>query len=544
MSFPGIADVLEDVSREIPGRPAIVTGDGVTTWKMLGERAAGLAGHMCDAGLGHQAKVGVYLRNGSEYLETVFAALKAGLVPINVNYRYGTSELRYLFENADVEAVVFDQSFAPVIEELRPQLPEATKWYCVGPTTLGDVTPYETAVRYRSRGRSGGHRRSPDDIVMVYTGGTTGMPKGVMWRQGDLVRILASKGGAVEPIVPPADESTPVDLERDPQVCLVACPLMHGTGLFNALGAMMKGDTVVLLGGATFDARELCRAIAENAVTTVVIVGDSFARPLLQVLDDAPEEDYLGSVRTIISSGATWSQDVKARLLAHNIAMTLVDSFGASEISGLGRSVSTNGKIRQTGAFELSEHARLIDEQGQLVVQGSSQSGMIVVGGPLPLGYYKDPERTARTFREVDGQRFAVTGDWAKYTADGDLVFVGRGSGCINSAGEKIFPEEVEEAIKLHPGVADAAVFGVADGQFGQKVAAVVEPDDGRRLVPSEIMDHVRLHLAGFKVPRHVWFVDSLERTPAGKLDYQRVRSMTEDLLADAYPADDGVAGA
>jgi fatty-acyl-CoA synthase len=224
--------------------------------------------------------------------------------------------------------------------------------------------------------------------------------------------------------------------------------------------------------------------------------------------------------------------------------MTLVDSFGASEISGLGRSVSTNGKIRQTGAFELSEHARLIDEQGQLVVQGSSQSGMIVVGGPLPLGYYKDPERTARTFREVDGQRFAVTGDWAKYTADGDLVFVGRGSGCINSAGEKIFPEEVEEAIKLHPGVADAAVFGVADGQFGQKVAAVVEPDDGRRLVPSEIMDHVRLHLAGFKVPRHVWFVDSLERTPAGKLDYQRLRSMTEDLLADAYPADDGVAGA
>lgn len=521
-----LADALEAAARLDPEAPAIIFGDRVTTWKAFEERAGGLARHLVDAGLEHQSKVAVYLRNGPEHLETVFAVLKAGMIPINVNYRYGPIELRYLFDNADVEAVVFDEAFAPVVKKLRPEMPEVRHWYLVGAAEVSDVTPYESAVRHRSSEVE--PRRDPDDVMMIYTGGTTGMPKGVMWRQSDLVSMLTRKARGT-----PSSPSggVPDGPAHSEEVYLIACPLMHGTGLFMALAALLTGATVVTLTGATFDPRELCRAISAQRVTAVILVGDAFSRPLLRLLDTDPDAYDISSIRSITSAGAMWSRDVKEGLLRHNDAMALIDSFGASEVSGLGRSVSTARTIKGTAVFDISEHAHLVDERGEVIGPESTQPGMVEVGGPLPLGYYKDPEKTSLTFRIIGGQRVAVTGDWAHYTPDGEMMFLGRGSGCINSGGEKIFPEEVEEAIKLHPDVADAAVLGVPHELFGQMVVALVEPLEGREIGEPEIVDHVRHQVAGFKVPRQVWFVSSLERTPSGKLDSERLRSMADSLL-------------
>ena len=531
----GIAEILERLSTLKPDKPVIIAGDHVTTWSSFNERAEGLAHCFLAAGLDHQSKVAVYLRNGPHYLETVFAAFKAGMIPVNVNYRYGVAELVYLFENADIEAVVYDSSFDACVVELREQLAGIRLWCRVGMTDEGDAIPYEEAVR--CHGPEGAFGRDVDDLVIIYTGGTTGLPKGVMWRQTDIVPLLADKrevaAGGVGAESGDGRSTEIVDFDH---ICLVACPLMHGTGLFMALAVLLGGGTIVTLTGSTFEADELCHAVATNQVTSVILVGDAFARPLLRSLDAAPDGYDISSIRSIVSSGAMWSHEVKAGLLEHNRAMTLVDSFGASEISGLGRSVSTAETIKGTGFFEISEYAHLVDEGGLLIEPDSTKPGLVVVGGPLPIGYYKEPEKTAATFLVIGGTRYARTGDWARYTDDGSLVFLGRGSGCINSAGEKIFPEEVEETIKRHQGVTDAAVLGVPDEQFGQKVVALVQAGHAE-VSEALIRDHVRKHLAGFKVPRRVWFVPSLERTPSGKLDYIRLRAKVGTLQGEDTPA-------
>jgi fatty-acyl-CoA synthase len=482
------------------------------------------------AGLGHQSKVAVYLRNGPEYLETVFAAFKAGLIPINVNYRYGVAELLHLFNDADIEAVVFDSSFDSVVRELRDGLPAITFWCRVGQGDGIDAVPYQSAVSYR--GPTELNRTDGDDLVMIYTGGTTGMPKGVMWRQADLVPLLARKRERTVGTSPlgPSDDQPANAVAQSHQICLIACPLMHGTGLFMALATLIGDGTVVTLTGAKFDPYQLLRTVAANRVTSIILVGDAFARPILRALDVALGESDISSVRSIVSAGAMWSHDVKAGLLEHNPTMTLVDSFGASEVSGLGESISTGETIKGTATFNLSEHAHLVDEAGAVIPPESPKPGLVVVGGPLPVGYYKDPKKTASTFQTIGGQRYAITGDWAHYTDGGSLVFLGRGSGCINSGGEKIFPEEVEEVIKLLQGVADAAVLGVPDKQFGQKLVSLVQSEEGVTLSLLEITAHVQVNLAGYKVPRHVWFVPSLERTPSGKLDYERLRKMVDEL--------------
>jgi fatty-acyl-CoA synthase len=532
----GIAQILERLSALKPDEPAIIAGDHITTWKSFNGRAEGLARCFQAAGLDHQSKVAVYLRNGPHYLETVFAAFKAGMIPVNVNYRYGVTELVYLFENADIEAVVFDSSFDACVVELCEQLAGIRLWCRVGMTDGGDAIPYEEAVRYH--GPTEAFERDIDDLVIIYTGGTTGLPKGVMWRQTDIVPLLAGKQDVtVSGVGSELGDGRSTQLADFDHICLIACPLMHGTGLFMALAALLGGGTVVTLTGATFDADELCHAVATNRVTSVVLVGDAFARPILRSLNAAADAHDISSIRSIVSSGAMWSHEVKAGLLEHNRAMILVDSFGASEISGLGRSVSTAETIKGTGFFEISEYAHLVDEGGLLIGPDSTEPGLVVVGGPLPIGYYKDPEKTAATFLVIGGTRYARTGDWARYTDDGSLVFLGRGSGCINSGGEKIFPEEVEEIIKRHRGIVDAAVLGIPDEQFGQRVVALVQPDHSVPLSEVEVRDHVRSHLAGFKVPRQLWFVPSLERTPSGKLDFERLRAMVDTFQRGDAPA-------
>jgi acyl-CoA synthetase (AMP-forming)/AMP-acid ligase II len=454
------------------------------------------------------------------------AALHARLVPVNTNYRYGDDELAYLWDNADCTAVVFHGTFAERTARLRGRCPRVATWVHVDDGTdpcPAWAEPFDALAA--PRGAPTSRERSGDDLVLLYTGGTTGMPKGVMWPQDDLFRRLNAGGTRRYDHDAGLDELV-VALEREgtgPTV-VVACPLMHGTGLFSTLETLIEAGTVVLLASRRFDATELVDTIAETAADVVVIVGDPFARPVLEALRSSGRTDRIASLRGIISSGAMWSEEVKRGLLEINPGMLLIDGFSSSEALGMGASVMGAGLTRRTAEFTLGEDVRVLAEDGTEVTAGSDVPGMLALGGRLPLGYYKDAAKTDATFRTIDGRRYSVPGDWAKVREDGTILLLGRGSQCINTAGEKVFPEEVEEALKTHPAVDDACVLGVKDDRWGEVVMAVVEPHDGVVPDEAELIAHVKDRLAHYKAPHRVRVVDSIGRTPAGKMDYARHR--------------------
>jgi fatty-acyl-CoA synthase len=536
------ADVYEAVADAVPDTPAQLHGETVVLWRDFDSRANALAADLLAAGLDEQAKVAVYTYNCPEYLQAYVAAFKAGLVPVNTNYRYGPEELRYLFDNADAEAVIFHTAFAPLLEDLRHELPRVRRWYAVVDHESGADGPVPPwAVDFESVvGRNAGADRtmapwgrSPDHILMLYTGGTTGIPKGVMWAQAQLWRVLGSGGNAVLGAEPPADLDAIRARTQPGPVTLPACPLMHGTGQFMALVTLSVGGTVCTLPHRSFDADRLWRTAQDIAANVIVIVGDAFARPMAAALDRARDEGRpyeLSPVRVIISSGVMWSQEVKAAMAAHLPAALLVDSYGSSEAVGLGASVSLGGQTTETAQFQLGERVHVFTEQGQPVVPGSDEVGFVAISGDLPVGYYKDPDKTARTFRTIDGVRYSIPGDYATVDTDGSLRLLGRGSVCINTGGEKVFPEEVEEVLKQHPDVVDAVCVGLPDERFGEVICAVVEPTDGD-VDAEEVVAFVKSRLAGYKAPRHVLSVDSIGRSPAGKVDYAGLRNLARHRL-------------
>jgi acyl-CoA synthetase (AMP-forming)/AMP-acid ligase II len=364
---------------------------------------------------------------------------------------------------------------------------------------------------------------SGDDLFFLYTGGTTGMPKGVMWRQDDLFALLnvAALGGL--PDVGTTEELADVLAASGPGgVGLPACPLMHGTGLFSAMTTLSQGGCVVLLSERHYDPAELARAIEQHGVQVIAIVGDPFARPLLRLLDANPGRFNITSIVSIVSSGAMWSEEIKAGLLAHHPGMLLLDAFSSSEALGMGASISGGGTTERTARFTLSPNVRVTTEDGADVVPGSGDVGWLMLGGRNPLGYYKDETKSDATFRVVDGVRYSVPGDMALVNADGSIQLLGRGSQCINTGGEKVFPEEVEEALKTHPAVADACVVGVPDDEFGQRVVASVELHAGTIADEGDLLAHVRETLAGYKAPRAIRFVDTIGRASNGKMEYAR----------------------
>ena len=351
---------------------------------------------------------------------------------------------------------------------------------------------------------------------MLYTGGTTGMPKGVMWPMGELIDAFAKSGGDPNAVWQPPAASGPVGLP--------ACPLMHGTGAFVAFIVLDVAGSIVTLQKRNFDPVELLDTIERSKANVIAIVGDAFAKPILRTLDETPGRWDLSSLLAIISSGVMWSEEVKQGLLKHHQGMILQDSFGSSEAVGMGQSVSTGGAVSHTASFTLGDNARVIREDGTPIEAGSGEVGMLAVRGLVPVGYYKDEEKSARTFRVIDGVRYSIPGDFATVEADGTLKVLGRGSVCINTGGEKVFPEEVEEVLKRHDGVRDVAVVGVPDDKWGEAITAVVEPESGAELSEDEIITHVKANLAAFKAPKRVLFVDSIGRSPAGKLDYPGLR--------------------
>ncbi|HYE45605.1 MAG TPA: AMP-binding protein, partial [Caulobacter sp.] len=478
------ADVWESIARAVPDRPAQVQGDRVHSWRDFDRRANALAAHFVARGLGHQAKVAAFLYNAPEYLESYYAAFKAGLAPVNTNYRYEPEELFYLFDNADAEAIVFHAGFAAKLEPIRARLPRVRAWVAVaepGADIPGWATEYESIVAAGAETFVAPWGRSGDDLLLLYTGGTTGMPKGVMWRQDDLFQVLGA-GGNVAAGIPPlenAAEAATRAVTRKaggmelpaPTVLVAACPLMHGTAQFGSFGALTGGGTIVCLPSRRFDPIELWNEVERTGANSVSIVGMAFAAPMLEALEANPGRWDLSKVVRLGSSGTVWGYENKQGLLRHlPEGCVIFDSLGSSEAVGLGASQSVRGAEAGTAQFLVGPNAAVFKEDGSRVEPGSGERGMVAVGGFIPVGYYKDPEKSARTFKEFEGRRWSLPGDFAEVNADGTMKLLGRGSQVVNTGGEKVFPEEVEEALKTHPSVEDALVVGLPDERWGQAV--------------------------------------------------------------------------
>ncbi|MEQ8438279.1 MAG: acyl-CoA synthetase [Ilumatobacter fluminis] len=527
------ADLWEVVADELPDAPAAIHGDRRITWADFDRRADGVAKTLLDAGLERQQAFAQYLYNCPEYMESMFAGFKGAFVPVNTNYRYTADELLYLWDNADAGAVVFHGCFVDTIDPIREQLPKVKVWLWVddGSGPCPDwATPYEDAAASATERTIPDWGRTGDDLNMLYTGGTTGMPKGVMWRQDDLAVVLTATLGN-----PLSDEGSAADrrgtYSQPGRSFLPACPQMHGTGNFPGLSALTDGGCIVTLTDRHFDPVELLDTIEREGVNVISIVGDAFGKPILKALDANRGRWNLASLVGITSSGVMWSKEVKQGLLDHHPNMLLLDAFSSSEALGMGSSISGMGQTAETAKFELTENSIVIDENDEPIAAGCGEIGRLAVGGRQPLGYYKDPEKSARTFLHINGGRYSCPGDFATVEDDGTITLLGRGSVCINTGGEKVFPEEVEEALKRHPAVLDAVVVGVPDEKFGEAVTGVVEPREGESIDESALIAHVRETLAAYKSPKRIVVVDTIGRAPNGKVDYKRLKAEATETL-------------
>jgi 3-oxocholest-4-en-26-oate---CoA ligase len=519
------ATVLETVADVRADRPAVTHGDRTLTWRELDERASRLAAFLAERGIGAQARVAIALYNGPEYLESVFAVLKLRAIPVNVNYRYRAEEMRHLFGDAQVAAVIFDASLGVRVAEAQAGTPGRHTLIQVGEAPTADpVSGYEQIIRAADplpRAARG------VDHWLMYTGGTTGQPKGVLVSHAWLYPVASGNGfGLIGEPVPDSLDALRATTQRlsargDALVCLPAPPLMHATGMYTSLGALLASGRVVYLTSRSYDPDELARTVAAQQVDTVSIVGDVFALPLADALDRAAQAGRpydLSSLRRMLSVGVTWSADVKRRLLAHG-DFVCRDVVAASEGGPFAISETRRGDQVVTSRFLLLPGARVIDEAGRDVVPGSGQVGVLAAPADDEIGYLGDPAKTAQTFRTLGGRRWVVPGDLASLEADGSVIFHGRGSRVINTGGEKVFAEEVEQVLIEHPGVRDALVVGVPDPRWGQRVTAVVAPAGGTEPTVDALVAHVAGRLADYKKPRAIVFVPEIRRSPSGKAD-------------------------
>jgi 3-oxocholest-4-en-26-oate---CoA ligase len=533
------ADLWEAIADRIPDALAQQQGDRVVTWAEFNRRANGIAGTLLDAGVAEQDKVAQYLYNAPEYLESIFGAFKAGLAVVNTNYRYAADELVYLWDNADVVAVVFHGTFTDQIEQIRDRVPRVRTWLWVddGSGSCPDwATPYETAAGQGTDDDvAGPWGRSGDHLLLLYTGGTTGMPKGVMWRQDDLFGVLDANN---KQRMPPEQDLDAVRerITKPGPKNMPAAPLMHGTGLFNVISNLMVGGSITTMEGRHFSAEEFLDSVQQHRINSTAIVGDAFAKPILRALDAEPDRWDISTLRVIVSSGVMWSKESKDGLLRHNGRLIMVDSLGSSEAIGMATNTTSGEVGGETARFKLGANTRVVTDDGRDVVPGSGELGRVAQRGFTPIGYYKDEAKSAQTFVTIDGERYSIPGDYATVEADGTVVLLGRGSQCINTGGEKVYPEEVEECLKLHPAVADAAVVGLPDEKWGQSITALVEPHAGMTIDDADLIAHVKAHLAAYKAPKRVFEIGTVGRAANGKLDYRR---LTADAaaFADTAPA-------
>jgi acyl-CoA synthetase (AMP-forming)/AMP-acid ligase II len=516
--WEGVVDELGD-EREAVVLRSETLGDRRLTHTELEARANRLAHHLQACGVGPGSTIGCHLHNSTEYIEAMLAAYKLRAVPINLNHRYVAEELRYHFEDAEPVVVITEPDLAERVEEAGPP-----------PHVLVRGDDYEAALAAASPERILVPDRSDDDLYLLYTGGTTGMPKGVMWRQEDLFFGVIGGAGVPRRGIPrlddPADiglwarEGTGIDRR------LPLAPLMHGLAQWTALTTLYTGGTLFLDGDPHFDAARALTVVAEERIQLIQLVGDVLALRLAEELHRHGDRYDLAELKLINSSGAVLSPSVQADLRDLLPGCRVVNRFGASETGPQGRVAHDKGE--EAPRLIADGDTAVLDEDFHPV--GPGGTGLLARKGAIPLGYWNDPEKTARTFPVVDGVRWSVPGDRARVEEDGSIVVLGRGTVVINSGGEKIFPEEVETTLKAHPAVFDAVVVGVPDETYGQRVAAVVQLREGAA-EPSleDLQAHAREHIAGYKVPRQVTVVTAVQRTAVGKADYVWAKEIAGD---------------
>lgn len=531
------ATAWEAISDEIPDADALLCGERRRSWRDYEDCAARLASALGE--LPVAANVGLALYNGPEYSEAQFACFKQRVTPFNVNFRYTANELRALLAGADARALFFDATLAEAVDEIRRDLPQLELFVQVG----GETTPewaYGYAALVAANAPAPRLERSPDDLWMLFTGGTTGQPKGVMWPHANMIQTMKATYAGLKQSVPQTIAEVLASVREIAAAGrvtrqLAAAPLMHGTSGISALTTHMTGGTIITLEERALSGDALFRAVERHRATHLTIVGDAFSRPMLEALEAAKKRGApydLSSIFLVLSSGVMWSAPIKQALLGFNPRMRLMDSLGSSEGVGFAAKLESDPNKATTARFELGEFSKVFNEDGKQVVPGSGERGRLALGGPLPVGYYKDPVKSEETWPTIDGRRYSIPGDFATVEADGTITLLGRGSVCINSGGEKIYPEEVEEALKLHAAVEDCYVVGSPDPRWGQSITAVVQLRDPT-VEDSALIQSVKQNLAGYKAPKRVVRVDRLERQVNGKPDYRWAARIVEEALGN-----------
>ncbi len=527
-----IADLFESLVDAIPERDALISGDLRFSFAALEERSNRLAHALREAGVTPGSHVGLHLYNGHPFVEGMIAAFKLRAVPININYRYVAHELRYLVSNADLVALITQREFLPIVEEAILGVDTLKCVIAVEDESGGEsatlpVMDYEEVLSRHSGIRSF-PPRSGSDLYIIYTGGTTGMPKGVMWRHED-VFFAGLQGGSPggDPIETPEQLAENALSENNVIHMLPAAPFIHGAAQWGGWIGMFTGGKMVLLPGRSFDAARIIRLIERESVTTVTLVGDAMARPIVDALEQADPFPDMSSLVCIASAGAILSPSVRDRLQELLPDTLVLNNFGATETGHQG-SAYPGAEAGPGGrpTFAMDATNTVLDENMRPVVPGSGVIGRLARSGRIPLGYYKDEKQTQERFVVLDGVRWVLPGDMATVSEEGMITVYGRGAVCINTGGEKVFPEEVEEALKAHPEVFDAIVVGIPDERWGEKVAAVVQPRSRPGPPLAELDGWCRKFVAGYKVPRVLVEVDQIQRQPSGKPDYRWAKSM------------------
>jgi acyl-CoA synthetase (AMP-forming)/AMP-acid ligase II len=540
------ADLFELAADKVPDRTAVVDIRRRVTYRELEDRSNRLAHAFLAAGIKAGDHVGIYATNCIEWVESMFALYKMRAVPVNVNFRYVEHELRYLFDNADLVGIVYQREYGPLIAKARDAEDKLQHFFRIewdgsdADDSALHPTEYEAAIAANSGERDFGER-SGDDIYLLYTGGTTGMPKGVMWRQEDVYFAL---GGGIDAFTGERVASPHAASEKinaDAPAGLVMCPvppLMHGAGQFGTYRSLFEGNTAVIID--KFDAETVWRLVEREKINVLSVTGDAMARPLADTLERMQDDLDVSSIVSFGSTAAIFSQTVKdqlQRLLPDYVVMT--DAIGSTEGGMNGIRVVQKGDAPKEGITSVLAAAdtAVLDDDLEPVEPGSGKVGRVARGGNIPIGYYNDPEKTAATFvTDKHGKRWSIPGDYATIEADGRITLLGRGSVSINSGGEKIFPEEVEGALKSHPDVFDVLVVGLPDERWGESVAALLQPREGRHPSLDELQAHAREQIAGYKIPRQLLLVDEVPRLPNGKPDYRTAKEQAAKLAAAATP--------
>lgn len=517
-----LADLFECIVDTVPDNTALVCDQRRLSYTELEQRANSLANYWLSQGIGRGDHIGLQLLNGSEYIEGMLAAFKIRAVPININYNYVESELAYIYDNADLVALVCHQQFLPRALNVAADQVQLKNVLCVadesGAEAPGAYADYEQVLAAASPERDF-EDRSEDDLYIVYTGGTTGMPKGVMWRQADI--FFAAMGGG-DPDNSKGPIKTPEQIkERIPAMEMAALPtppFMHAAAQWLAMNTLFAGGKLVIPGNGVFDAARILSAVSEEKVILIVIVGDAMAIPLCKELEQRPDAHDTSSLFAIASGGALFSPATKNRLLKLLPGRMIIDGLGSSETGAMGSKLSAESGDSDEPRFMVSENMIVLGEDDKAVVAGSGVIGRLAKKGRVPLGYYKAPEKSAETFVEIEGERWAIPGDMASVETDGTILLHGRGSTSINTGGEKVFPEEVESVLKAHPEVNDTLVVGVPDERWGHIVVALYQGDAELEL--ETVREFCRDSIASYKAPRALVKVDQIKRTPAAKADY------------------------